>query len=155
MSAATGTGDYTQSAADSRHDRNTAHDALHDLENALSAPGPGRHRAWLHDVAASIDKLIDALGTQAGTDADSASLLSDIATDQPRLAPRIDQLRADHRNIVAELRMIRQRTDDRDDIDVAALRDQLAETARRFRRHRSQEADLVYEAVNVDLGLGD
>ncbi len=156
MPAVTDTDRFTLSAADSRHDRNTSCDALHDLENALSAPAPGRHRAWLDDVGTSIDHLLDALTAQAFTDADSASLLSDIAADQPRLAGRIEQLRDDHREIVAELRTIRDLIDaDPDATDAAALRDRLADTARRFRRHRTQEADLVYEAVNVDLGVGD
>ncbi len=147
---------YTHSAAASRHDRDTSRDALHELENALSSPAPGRQRRWLADVAAGIGHLIDVLGTQAGTDADSASLLSDIGADHPRLHRRIEQLRADHRDIVAELRTIRDALGDEPvEVDVAALRDQLADIARRYRRHRSQEADLVYEAVNVDLGVGD
>ena len=147
---------YTHAAAESRHDRNTSRDALHELENALSAPAPGRERTWLTNVAASIDQLLDVLGTQAGTDADSASLLSDIAIDHPRLQRRIEQLRTDHRDIVTDLETIRDIIGhDPDDIDVHQLREQLADTARRYRVHRSQEADLVYEAVNVDLGVGD
>lgn len=147
---------YTRSAAESRHDRNASRDALHELENALSSPAPGRNRTWLANVAACIDHFLDVLGTQAGTDADSASLLSDIAIDHQRLQGRIDQLRADHHAIVTELKTIRHTVArEPDDIDVAALRDQLAGTARRYRHHRSEEADLVYEAVNVDLGVGD
>lgn len=133
MSAATDTCRYTRSAADSRHDRNTSHDALHNLESALSAPAPGRRRTWLSEVGASIDRLLGLLAIQARTGAESTSLLSDIAVDQPRLARRIDALRDEQRDIAADLQTVRRLIDDKpDDVEVAALRDQLADIASRY-----------------------
>ena len=44
---------------------------------------------------------------------------------------------------------------DQDHLDTADLRDRVAELARRLRHHRAQEADLIYEAVNLNLGTGE
>jgi hypothetical protein len=35
------------------------------------------------------------------------------------------------------------------------MRDRVAELSRRLRHHRAQEADLIYEAVNLNLGIGE
>src|SRR5581483_9504079 len=39
--------------------------------------------------------------------------------------------------------------------DPADIRDRLATVARRVRQPRSREADLIYEAVHINLGVGD
>lgn len=153
--ATTATGRYDQASADSRHERNTSRDALHDVEDELSAPAPGRARQWADRVANTIDTFLDALDAQAGTDIADASLLSDIAEDHPRLRRRIAKLRDDHASIIDDMLTIRQRLADPAEPDIDTIRNQISDIARRYRRHRSQEADIVYEAVNVDLGVGD
>jgi hypothetical protein len=147
-----------QPAADtSRADREASLDALRALEDALSAPTPRREDAWLGDVVAALDTMATALDTQASGDAETASLLSEIAADEPRLQPRIERLRHEHqdlRDVVASLRTQIAPTSGLD-IDTADIRDRLAAVARRFRHHRAREADLIYEAVNINLGVGD
>jgi len=44
---------------------------------------------------------------------------------------------------------------DDDHLDTADLRDRVAELARRLRHHRAQEAHLIYEAVNLNLGTSE
>ena len=89
-----------QPAADaSRTDREASLDALQALEAALSAPTPGREDTWLGTVVTALDALAEALDTQAIGDAETASLLSEVAADQPRLLPRIDRLRHEHRDL--------------------------------------------------------
>jgi hypothetical protein len=44
---------------------------------------------------------------------------------------------------------------ERDLVEVGEIRDRAVELARRLRHHRAQEADLIYEAVNINLGTGD
>lgn len=147
-----------QPAADtSRANRDTSLDTLRSLEDALAAPTPGREDRWLALVVRSLDHLIAALGTQAGADAENASILSEIAVDEPRLRPRVERLRQEHEDLRAAANSIRQQIAPASglDVDTADIRDRLASIARRVRQHRAREADLIYEAVNINLGVGD
>lgn len=139
-------------------DRNTSLDALHSLESALSEPAPTRQRQWVETVRAALDALLQALDTQAAGDSGAASLLSEIASDEPRLIPRIDRLRRQHQGLRESVQVILAEIaaqTDQDHIDTADIRDRLADLARLLRHHRAQEADLIYEAVNINLGTGD
>lgn len=147
-----------QSAADlSRADRNASLDAVLAVEDALAEPTPGREVDWLQRVHDALDALAGALDAQAGGDAKASSLLSEIADDEPRLRPRIQRLRQEHQDLRAAAASLRQQIDHHPDagVDVADIRDRLAALARRIRQHRAREADLVYEAVNINLGIGD
>jgi hypothetical protein len=142
----------------SRTDRNTSLDALHTLEDVLSDPAPRRRRRWLDYVQSALDQLAQALDAQAGRDSETASLLSEIAIHEPRLLPRIEQLRRDHEHLRQSVRnLLDEMAPDADsgDVDITVTRDRVAEVARRLRQHRQREADLVYEAVNINLGTGD
>jgi hypothetical protein len=145
-------------AQTSRTDRNSSLDALHVLEAALSEPAPTRQQHWIEAVRAALDSLRTFLDAQAEGDSEEASLLSEIASDEPRLIPRIDRLRRQHQalreSVQATLDELATQADD-DHIDAADIRDRVAELARRLRHHRSQESDLIYEAVNINLGVGD
>jgi hypothetical protein len=44
---------------------------------------------------------------------------------------------------------------DQDHLDIADMRDRVAEPVRRLRHDRAQEADFIYEAVNLSLGIGE
>jgi hypothetical protein len=146
-----------QAAQDSRADRNASLDALHTVEAALAAPAPGRNERWLAEVLIAIDTLLDALNSQAATDSESTSLLSEIAIDQPRFVSRIERLRREHDDLRAALRSLRDQIAPvvGVDVDPADIRDRLASVARRLRQHRAREADLIYEAINLNLGGGD
>jgi hypothetical protein len=139
-------------------DRNTSLEALHALEAALFEPAPSRHSQWIDTVRSALEGLQEALEAQSAGDNEAASLLSEIASDQPRLIPRIDRLRRQHKSLrdgvqttLGELGA----QADHDHLDTAEIRDRVAELARRLRHHRAQEADLIYEAVNLNLGTGE
>ena len=83
-------------------------DALHILEGALGSPSPGREPDWLNLVLTTIDALLDALDAQAVNDLETASILSEIAVEQPHLQPRIERLRREHDDIVDALRSLRE-----------------------------------------------
>jgi hemerythrin-like domain-containing protein len=147
-----------QPAADSsRADRDASLDAVLALEEALAEPTPGREVEWLRGVHDTVDALAGALDVQASGDAEAASLLSEIADEEPRLRPRIERLRREHQDLRDAVASLRQQIDHHPDagVDVADIRERLAAIARRMRQHRAREADLVYEAVNINLGAGD
>lgn len=154
--------DYRPSAAASRADRDTSLAALQALEEALAGPAPGRSGPWLQRVMSALDALVTSLSIQGATDGESTSIMSEIARNEPRLVPRIERLRQEYNDIGVALRSLRDQIapsssageQGRPEIDVADIRDRLSAVARRYRQHRSREADLVYEATHVDLGLG-
>lgn len=145
--------DYRGASSVTRADRAASLDVLHEVEEALAAPSPGREPAWLDGVLESLERLAQLLETHGHTDAETDSLLSQIARDEPRFAGRIDRLRDEAHDLRASIDSLRsQLSPTRDDVDVADIRDRLSAVARRYRQHRAREADLIYEAVLVDLG---
>jgi len=131
--------------------------ALHALEEALGAPAPRRERTWLHRVLAALDVLSATLDSQALEDQETQSLLTEIRREDARLAPRVDRLRAEQADLRIAVTSLRDQLapDAAVPVDTADIRDRLASLARRLRAQRARESDLVYEAVNVDLGVGD
>lgn len=144
-------------AATSRIDRQASLDALHILEDALGSPSPGREPEWLSQVITTIDALLGALDAQAANDRETVSILSEIAVEEPRLQPRVERLRREHDDMVDALRSLREQITPAVNlpVDAADIRERMASIGRRLRQHRAREADLVYEAVNIDLGVGD
>jgi len=141
----------------SRAGRFDTMEALHALEDALDAPTPRRERTWLHRVLATLDVLSDMLDTQAASDQDTSSLLTEIRRDDPRLGSRVDRLRSEQADLRIAITSLRDQLapDAAVPVDTAAIRDRLASLARRLRAQRARESDLVYEAVSIDLGVGD
>jgi hypothetical protein len=131
--------------------------ALHALEDALDAPTPRRERTWLHRVLSTLDVLSDMLDAQAARDQDTGSLLTEIRRDEPRLGPRVDRLRAEQADLRIAITSLRDQLAPAAavPVDTADIRDRLAALARRLRAQRARESDLVYEAVNIDLGAGE
>lgn len=150
--------DYTSRKQSSQDNRAISESALGALEDALAAPSPNRTIAWHQKVVEALDTFLAALHEQALADQDPDSLLPEIARQEPRFAPRIQRLKVEQDDIEASAASLRSQigTDtDHTHIDVADIRDRLASITNRYRQHRAREADLVYEAVNVDLGIGD
>ena len=141
----------------SRAGRFDTMEALHALEDALDAPTPRRERTWLHRVLSTLDVLSDMLDAQTVSDLDTSSLLTEIRRDDPRLGPRVDRLRAEQADLRIAITSLRDQLapDAAIPVDTADIRDRLASLARRLRAQRARESDLVYEAVNIDLGVGD
>jgi hypothetical protein len=141
----------------SRRDRDASLRALHALEDALSAPAPRRQRTWLHRVTYAVDALATALDEQARAGAETVDLLSEVALCEPRYIAQIERLRQEQLDLRIAVSSLREQIepDPEFPIDTADIRDRLASIARRYRQHRAREADLVYEAVSIDLGLTD
>ena len=97
------------------------------------------------------------LDAQTASDQDTSSLLTEIRRDDPRLGPRVDRLRAEQADLRIAITSLRDQLapDAAIPVDTADIRDRLAALARRLRAQRARESDLVYEAVNIDLGVGD
>ncbi len=139
--------DDSVSLAENRTDGERLLDALQELELRAGSPAPAREAQWLQHM----------LAAQHENSADDASILSDIQRDQPRLHNRVMQLRRDNRDLndaVTRLHTQLEATTP-DAIHFADFRHRLDRVATELRYQRAREADLIYEAFNVDLGAGD
>lgn len=149
---------YSERKRSAQGSRAASGDALAALEEALAAPSPNRVSEWHQRVVEALDIFIAAIDEQSASDQDPDSLLAEIARQEPRFASRIERLYQEQNDLRVSAASLRHQimTDaNHTDIDVSDIRDRLAVVAGRYRRHSARVADLVYEAVSVDLGVGD
>ena len=149
--------DFHSPAEESRITNRSVLDALQRVEAHMVPPDPGRERGWLALLAIAMDDLADAVAAKAASDAEYTGLLAEIELREPRFTNQIATVRQLFADIAASVDRVRARIDASHvgPIDVHGLREDIADIAREVRFHRAAEADLVYEAVNVDLGAGD
>jgi hypothetical protein len=127
--------------------------ALGDVEQALSAPAPRREDLWRKELGVALDELGDALESHiASTEADDG-LLAEIMREAPRLARRIERVRAEHERLRADLGASRAAADAGDDVEDIRVR--VTGVLADLVRHRQLGSDLVYDAYNVDIEAGD
>jgi hypothetical protein len=139
-------GDPARAERDRDRDRTLA--AVHRLEEALAAPGPGRTESWRSEVAAALEELEAATRDEEANAARPDSLLSDIARNQPRLRHRVHGLRTQYahvRDTIAQLRA--ELAVDDSETDIADVRHRLAWPLTALRHQRARESDLMYEAL--------
>ena len=130
--------------------------ALEELESAVAAPASSRSAAWTEELGARLGKLGQAFDHHVAATEGDDGLLQEILADAPRLAHRIDELRADHVRIRAAIaEAVEAVPAPAGDDHVAALRNTALDVMRRVTHHRHLGADLVYEAYSVDIEASD
>lgn len=135
-------------SADRLHYQDRTLAAMHDLEAALGAPGPGRRDAWRHDVLEALESLDATTAEEEANAARPDSLLADIARNQPRLRHRVHGLRSQYRHARDTIANLRSELAEPDhDIDVADVRQRAAWLLTALRHQRARESDLIYEAL--------
>lgn len=144
-----------QAVATSRSNRARSLDSLHEVEQRASAAGPNRPDEWRHDLLLSLDGLADSLHEQIATSAGESSLLSQIVDEAPHLEATIADLRERQTALADQIDDLRSQLGHHfRDIDVGEVRAQVAAITAEMRELRAWEADVVYEAYSVDLGVG-
>ena len=127
------------------HDRTL--EAIHQLEAALGAAGPGREAAWRNEVVAALGVLEVATAEEAENAAQPDSLLSDIKRTQPRLRHRVRGLRAQYQQLRDGMAVLRHELElPAEAVDVAETRQRLGWLLTAIRHQRARESDLIYEA---------
>lgn len=142
----------------SRHDRRRMREAMHALEDALASSSPSREAHWMKRVAEAAGELAERMQGQSDEFHTEAGILSDIIADAPRLEPRVRRLREQHSSALKtlmDLVMIARSERPFNDEDVAEIRTKLGDVLLTIRNLHAVESDLVYEAYNVDIGIGD
>ena len=140
----------------SREDRARSLGALHRVERLAGTAGPTRRNEWRDDLVIALDGLASSLYDQYERSAGDAGLLANLIIEAPNLAPSVKQLRQAQSELLVALDDLRQELSDlARTVDVADVRRRVGELTRRIRELRAWEVDLVYEALDLDLGTGD
>jgi hypothetical protein len=141
----------------SRDDRARSLDAMQLLESMVGRAAPGRDRAWQADIVGALAQLEEALRQQQASYEDPTSLLADIGQQHPRLRTWVRQLHRQWRELADSAGSLREQLAQPDDIgwNFADIREQLRGLLNALHHHRAREADLVFEALSTDLGVGD
>lgn len=140
----------------SRRDRAQSLNAIHRLEKIASSPGWGRSDTWRADLGEALANLADQLRNQYTTSGDEGSALGSVIEEAPRLEPRVRTLRNRQRRLLDRVEDLGGYLADSDrPVDVAGLRSEIRDLVNEIQALRAEESDLVYEALYVDLGVGD
>lgn len=132
--------------------------AIHRLEACLGQAAPGREQAWQDEVNAALDLLLVAMDESRDCVCRDDGLIEEIRVEKPFLANRIASLQAEFDGVVSQARALKRQLADADpneQICVSDLRQRTSWLLTALRHHQAKEADLVYEAINVDIGVGD
>ena len=140
----------------SREKRRGVRQASADLEEALARPAPQDAQDWSTSAADCLALLATAFELHAQQSESPEGLLAEIVEVSPRCAPAVEQIKRDHRDILADLRDLEVRARRSADIShITGVREQALGLLQAIARHRQRGADLIYEAYSVDIEAGD
>ena len=133
--------------------------AIRRLEEALARATPNRATAWRDEVLKRLTDLESAMTSQAAELRGDDGLMADLILENPRLSTRVAGLRDDYDRLVVEISGLRNEfaTERAAEIssNVVDIRSRLASLIDDVRRFQTTETDLIYEAIQVDIGVGD
>jgi hypothetical protein len=128
--------------------------ALVELEDAVSAAGDPD--GWSARVVAALAKVRGALDAHVEATESPDGLLADAVHQDPRLAHHAEVLRHEHVELyrgIDEIAGRLARVEGRAEMTVEQER--LLALLAQFSRHRHRGAQLVYDAYNTDISVGD
>lgn len=141
------------SFADAQVDRDRTLLALRGIEAALARPAGGD--SWMADLESSLDGLGAAM-TEERQELDRPdSLLSMIAAEHPRrYGPRVRGIKEQYADIVRQLGSFRRELEASggSTSDIGDLRHRAGWIIRSLHNCRNRQADLVFDALGLDLG---
>jgi hypothetical protein len=140
----------------SRQKRRGVRQASAELEEALARPATQEVKKWSAGVADCLDLLAQAFELHAQHSEGPYGLLAEMVEVAPRSANAVDQIKRDHRDILADIWAVEARAGRCADIaQVQDVREEALGLLQAIARHRQRGADLIYEAYSVDIEGGD
>jgi hypothetical protein len=129
--------------------------AMMGLEAASAAPVA--REGWLEDVGSALANLAGVFEDHVGMVEGEEGLLEEIEETAPQLQSEMDQMRIDHRAIHALLDNIKTSVKDAPTTPhgPGVIRHHVRSLLTSLAEHRQRGADLVYDAYNVDISVGD
>ena len=147
--------DLTPTLAETARRRADLHQALVQVEQAISSPAIGREADWTKEVVRGLQDLGHTIGEHIEVTERANGLYDEIAQRAPRLSGKIDRLREEHpemRDATTTTTTKLETTPIGDGWELSEARDELQRLLGRIVRHRQLGADLVWEAYNLDIG---
>ena len=132
--------------------------AMHRLESCLGHAAPGRLEAWCDEVHSSFDLFITAMRESQECVINDKGLIEDIKTNSPHLLHRIDELANEFNGLLEQSVSLQKEISqikDANHANFADLRQRFGWLLTAVKHQQAKEVDLVYEALNVDIGVGD
>jgi hypothetical protein len=128
-----------------------------ELEQAISSPAPGREDPWRKGLAIALDTLATVFEDHVVEAEAPRAFIDRAVEEEPRLANAAKRLRDDHVELAKVIYdLVRRVSDGRGDPSTPAeLRGEVLVLLDRLARHRQGGADLLYEAYQVDISVGD
>ena len=146
----------TPALGEARKRRQTLHDAIVQLEMAISSPAAGRVNDWSGQVTKDMVGVRDAFDQHIIVTERPGGLYEEIMERAPRLAGTVKRLQDEHPAIEASVAKLLVRLEageaNGDSWPLDKARDDLQRLIGSVVRHRQKGADLVWEAYNVDIG---
>lgn len=144
-----------QMVKESRATRGGMMAAIHALEGALAKPAPGRESSWETLVLQKIKMLEEAMRSQIAELEGEDNALAAIARDQPRLLPRIYQLRKQYGDLLRQITSLREQLSEEGAPQPTETRQRISWLLMALKHFQAKETDLMFEAVHVDIGAAD
>lgn len=146
----------TPALGEAKKRRQTLHDAIVQLEMAISSPAAGRAQNWSAQVTKDMVGVRDAFDQHVIVTEKPGGLYEEIMERAPRLAGTVKRLQDEHPSIGESVSTLLGRLE-AEEVDTPAwpldrARDDLQRLIGAVVRHRQKGADLVWEAYNVDIG---
>ena len=146
----------TPALGEARKRRQTLHDAIVQLEMAISSPAAGRVADWSSQVTKDMVGVRDAFDQHVIVTEKPGGLYEEIMERAPRLVGTVGRLQEEHPSIATSVTELLARLEaggvGSDDWPLDQARDDLQRLIGGVVRHRQKGADLVWEAYNVDIG---
>ena len=131
---------------------------MHRLEACLGQAAPGRETKWLDEVHRALDLLLAAMSESEAVVYRDDGLIEEIKYTTPRLLSRIANLQDEFDGLATQAKTLREQlveTSKRSNTAFADLRQRVDWLLSGLRHHQAKEVDLIFEAMNVDIGIGD
>ena len=130
------------------------------LEQAVAKPAPGRGEAWAKHVHSTLVDLGAAFERHIAITEGPDGLFQEITQAAPRLVGGVTKLAEEHKEIREAIELAIDAVRNRShaapvDGPETEGREAVLDLINLLMRHRQRGADLIYEAYQVDVGVGD
>ena len=132
--------------------------ASHRAEACLTAPAPAREPQWRDQVYQSLNLLRASLREASQRGESAGGLIADLKSTSDKYYHRVSRLQQEFDEMIrrcdATIEHLRSQGDE-ESIDYADIRQRVTWLLTSLKHHQAREADLVFEAYGLDIGIGD